>query len=160
MDEPVPVRRYVVGCLLVAVIGLALALLIRPLIFSLAPARGDSVVTVASVNAVAGAPIRRDVLLTRSYDLDGELDAGDGRVQVGLIIGPSRLGGTAVVNAASPVEENCAVAIGADRLVDCEGREWTFDGLPLDSADPPLQRFEVDVTDGSVMADLTRPSQE
>lgn len=160
MDEPVPVRRYVVGCLLVAVIGLALALLIRPLIFSLAPARDDSGVTVAGLSEVSSAPIRRDVLLTRSYGLDGELDAEDGRVQVGLIIGPSRSGGTVVVNAASPVDEDCAVEIGADRLIDCDGRAWTFDGLPLDSAHPPLQRFEVEVTDGSVVVDLTRPLED
>jgi hypothetical protein len=160
MDEPVPIRRAVVGCLLVAVIGLALALLIRPFIFSLAPARDDGAITLASASEVASAPIRRDVLLTQSYGWDGELDAGDGRVQIGLIIGQSSAGEIVVVNAASPVADDCAVDIGADRLVDCDGRAWTFDGLPLDSNDPPLQQFDVEVTDGSVVADLTRSADD
>lgn len=156
MDEPVPIRRAVVGCLLVAVIGLGLALLIRPFIFSLAPPRDDGAVTLASASEVASTPIRRDVLLTRSYGWHGELDAGDGRVQLGLIIGQSSAGEVVVVNAASPVADDCAVDIGADRLVGCDGRAWTFDGLPLDSADPSLQRFASEVIDGSLVADLTR----
>jgi hypothetical protein len=48
MDDPVPIRRAAVGCLVIALGGLALALIIRPAIFSLAPARDDSAVIVAT----------------------------------------------------------------------------------------------------------------
>lgn len=154
-QEPVPVRRYAVGCLLIAVLVLGVILLVRPAIFTLAPPRDDATVVVATAAEAAGGPMRRDVILGRSYGHDGELDAGDGRVQLGLIIGPGAAGGVAVINAASPVADDCPVEIGADRLTDCDGRSWTFDGVPLDSADPPLQRFPATVDDGAVVADLT-----
>jgi hypothetical protein len=60
------------------------------------------------------------------------------------------------VAAASSVAEDCPIEIGADRLVDCEGRAWTYAGLPIDSADPPLQRFPVEVDAGTVLVDFTR----
>jgi hypothetical protein len=155
MDEPVPVRRAVVGCLLLALLGIGVVLLVRPAIFLLAPPRGDDAVTVATGAEAAAGPIRRDVLLSRSYGHDGEQDAGDGRVQLALIVAPSRFGGVAVVSAASPVAVACPVEIQVDRLVDCDGRAWTLEGLAIDAADPPLQRFAVEVVDGAVVADLT-----
>ncbi len=155
VDEPVPVRRYAVGCLLIAVMVVGVILLVRPAIFSLAPPRDDAAVVVATAAQAAAGPMRRDVILSRSYGHDGELDAGDGRVQLGLVIGPGAAGGVAVLNAASPVAANCPVEIGADRLTDCDGRSWSFDGIPLDAADPPLQRFTARVVDASVVADLT-----
>ena len=77
-------------------------------------------------------------------------------MQLAIIVGPSRFGGLAAVAAASPVADDCPVEIGADRLTDCDGRGWTFEGLPLDSADPALARFPVEVVSGSVTVDLTR----
>lgn len=153
--EPVPIRRYAVGCLLIAVLVVAVILLVRPMIFSLAPPRDDSAVIVATAAEAAAGPVRRDVILARSYGHDGELEAGDGRVQLRLLIGPGQAGGVAVLNAVSPAADDCPVEIGADRLTDCGGRAWTLDGVPLDSAHPPLQRFAATVEDGAVVADLT-----
>ena len=156
MDEPVPVRRAVVGCLLLVLLGVGAVLLVRPAIFTLAPPRDDAAVIVATVAQMGARPIARDVVLSRSYGHDGELDAGDGRVQLTLIVAPSAFGGTTVLNAASPVADDCPVEIAVGRLVDCDGRAWTVDGTPLDPDDPPLQRFPVEVAEGSVIADLTR----
>lgn len=156
MDEPVPVRRAVAGCLLIAIAGLAVALLVRPAIFTVAPPRDDSTVALGMLTQVSAGPIRHEVLLARSYGWDGERVADDGRVQLSLVVSPSRFGGVAVVAAASPVADDCPLEVEPDRLVDCEGREWTLEGHPLDPADPPLDRFPVAVESGTVVADLTR----
>lgn len=157
-EEPVPIRRAAVGCLLLAVAGFGIAALVRPLIFSVAPPRDDRVVIVGTLAEVsAEGPIRSVQILARSYGLDGELDAGDGRMQVAVITSATSFGGVAVVNAASPVADDCPVEIGADRLVDCEGRTWTFEGDPIDSADPPLQRFPVEIDNGAIVVDFTQP---
>jgi hypothetical protein len=157
MDEPVPVRRALVGCGALAVIGILAVLLVRPAIFSFADPRDDSVVTMGTLTAATSAgPTRHDVILSRSYGWDGEQDAGDGRVQMSVIVSPVTFGGIAAVAAASPVAEDCPLEIGADRLTDCDGRQWTLDGLPLDATDPPLDRFPVSVEDGAVVVDLTQ----
>jgi hypothetical protein len=155
-DDPVPVRRAVIGCLVIAIVGFGLAALVRPLIFSVAPARDDAVVVVAQAPEIVDGPIRRDVLLARSYGWDGEVDAGDGRVTLPVVVSPLAGGTATAVAAASPVGDDCAVEIAADRLRDCEGRTWTFAGLPIDAADPPLQRFPVEVDAGAVIVDFTR----
>ena len=156
-DEPVPLRRAAVGCLLLAILGLGAAALVRPAIYLLAPPRGDSRVIVGTLTELGAGPIERDQLLGRSHELAGEVDAGDGRVQIGLIVAPAGFGAASVVNAASPLAEDCPVEIGADRLFDCEGRAWTYQGLPIDSADPPLERFAVQIENGAIVADLTEP---
>jgi hypothetical protein len=155
-DEPVPVRRAVVGCLVIALLGFGLAALVRPLIFSVAPPRDDSVVIVAQAPELVDGPILRDVVLSRSYGWDGEVDAGDGRVQLPIVISQLTPGTATAVAATSPVSEACPIEIGADRLVDCGGRTWTYAGLPIDTADPPLQRFPVEIDAGSVFVDFTR----
>ena len=155
-DEPVPVRRALVGCLVIAVVGLGLAALVRPLIFSVAPPRDDSVVIVAQAGELDDGPLRREVLLGESYGWDGEVDAGDGKAVVTIILAPALGGGAVASVAASPVEEDCPVEIGDDRLRDCGGRAWTFDGLPLDPDDPALQRFPAVIDDGAVVVDMTR----
>jgi hypothetical protein len=159
-DEPVPIRRAAIGCLLLAILGLGAAALVRPAIYLLAPPRDDARVIVATLTELGTSPIERDQLLSRSYGHDGETDAGDGRVQVSLVVAPSGFGAATVVNASSPVAEDCPVAIGDDRLVDCDGRTWTFQGLPIDSADPPLERFPVQIEDGAIIADLTETVEE
>lgn len=156
MNEPVPVRRAAVGCLLIAIAGIVVALLVRPAIFTLAPPRDDSVVIVATATELADGPISHEVLLGRSRGWDGERDAGDGRVQLTIIVAPATFGLASAVAAASPVRDGCPVEIGADRLTDCDGRAWTFDGVPLDPTDPPLHRFPVRLDDGAVVVDLTR----
>lgn len=155
MDEPVPVRRVLVGFGLIVVLVVGLMLLVRPAIFSLAPPRDDTVVPVGTQNEVSAATRRIEVVLSDSYGWDGERRAGDGRTQLGVIVGPAATG-IAAVSAASPVADDCPVEITADRLTDCDGRSWTFAGLPIDSGDPPLQRFPITVDDGSVFVDFTR----
>lgn len=156
MDDPVPVRRAAIGCLTIAVLVGALLLLVRPTVFTLAPPRDDRAVVVAAASELELTPIRRDVILSRSRGWAGEIDAGDGRVQLALLVGPSTLGGIAAVNASSPARAGCGVEVAGDRLTDCEGRTWTFEGVPIDAGDPPLQRFPAEVDGGSVVVDLTR----
>ncbi|MBA2633424.1 MAG: hypothetical protein H0U86_10575 [Chloroflexi bacterium] len=161
MDEPVPLRRAAVGCLLVALTVVALALIVRPAIFSLAPPRDDGAVIAATATEVAAGPITRDLVLSRSHGWSGERDAGDGRVQVVAILAPSSsFGSVSAVNAASPGRLDCPVEAVADRLADCDGRAWTFDGFPIDPADPPLERIAVEVVSGSVVLDMTGPVTE
>ena len=155
MDDSVPVRRALIGFALIAVFVVALMALVRPAIFTLAPPRDDASVVVGTLTDVTTGPDRVDVVLTRSYGWAGERDAGDGRVQLAAIVGPTTTG-IAAVNGASPVEEDCEVTIGADRLTDCAGRSWTFGGQPIDPADPPLERFPIRVDAGSVIVDFTR----
>ena len=157
MDEPVPVRRAALGCLLIVVAVVALELIVRPAIFSVAPPRDDSVVTVATTIEVNAGPISRDVILSRSRGWSAERDAGDGRVQVSVILAPSTVGGISAVNAATPGRDDCPVKIGADRLTGCDGRAWTFDGNPIDPADPSLELIAVDLASGSVVLDMTKP---
>jgi hypothetical protein len=155
MDEPLPIRRIVVGFLLIVGFVVLLMALVRPAIFSLAPPRDDSAVAVGTLADVTAGIERREVILSRSYGWAGEVDAGDGRVQLGVLVGPTATG-IAAVNAASPVEADCEVRIGADRLVDCADRAWTFAGLPIDPADPPLERFPIRSEGGTVFVDFTR----
>jgi len=157
MDEAVPIRRAAVGCLLIALTVAAIGLVVRLAILSAAPPRDDTVVTVATAGEVTSGPIRRELLLSRSHGWSGERDAGNGRVQIAVILAPLTVGAIAAVNAASPGRADCPVEIGADRLTDCDGRAWTFDGIPIDSADPPLERIAVEVTSGSVVLDMTGP---
>ena len=156
LDDPPPIRRADIGCLVLAIVGFGFAALVRPLIFSVAPPRDDSVVIVGTLAEASAEPIHRVQLLSRSYGYDGELDAGDGRVEVTVIATATGSGGVTVVNAASPDRDDCPVDLGADRLVDCDGRTWTYEGLPIDSADPPLQRFPATVEDGAIVVDFTR----
>ena len=74
----------------------------------------------------------------------------------GVVESPLAGGTATAVAAASSVSDDCPVEIAADRLRDCEGRTWTFAGLPIDATDPPLQRFPVDVDAGAVIVDFTR----
>jgi hypothetical protein len=155
MDEAIPIRRVLIGFGLIALLVLVVMLLIRPAIFTLAPPRDDTVVAVGTVTDVSASTRLLDVILAGSYGWDGERDAGDGRTQLSVIVGPT-VTGLAAVNAASPVADDCPVEIAADRLTDCDGHSWTFAGLPIDSADPPLQRFPITVDGGSVFVDFTR----
>jgi hypothetical protein len=160
VDDPVPIRRAAVGCLLIALAGLAVALVVRPAIFSFAEPRDDSAVVVATAAEVFDGPVQREVLLTRSYGWAGERDAGGGRVQLSVIVAPGAFVGVTAVAAASTVTDDCAVTIGPDNLTDCQGRAWTFDGVPLELGVPPLQRFPVEVVAGSVTVDMTRTIED
>jgi hypothetical protein len=156
MDEPVPVRRAAIGCLVIALAGLAVALIVRPAIFTFAPERGDAAVVVATATEVLAGPVERDVLLSRSYGWTGEREGGGGRVQLRIIVSPVEFGGVAAVAGTSPGSDGCAVEVGPDGLADCVGRRWSFEGEPADPGDAPLDRFPVMVESGSVTVDLTR----
>jgi hypothetical protein len=160
MDEPVPIRRAAIGCLALALAVAAFGLLIRPAIFSLAPARDDSAITVATALEVASGPIQRDVILARSRGWSGEVAAGDGRVQLSVIVAPAPVSGVTAFNAASPGRDGCPVQIDETRLTDCAGRAWTLEGAPVDPADAPLERIPAVIDAGSVVLDLSRPAGE
>ena len=160
MDEPVPIRRAAVGCLFIALAGLAVALIVRPAIFSFAPPRDDSAVIVATAAEIFDGPVMRDVLLTRSYGWPGERDAGDGRTQLQVIVVPAPFAGVGAIAATSPMTDDCAVEIGEGVLTDCEGRAWTYDGTPLVTGLAPLDRFPAEVVAGSVTVDFTRTIED
>src|SRR5918995_5440482 len=157
MDEPVPIRRAAVGCLLVALAGLAFALVIRPAIFSFAPPRDDTAVVVTSAADVAGGPVTRDVVLSRGYGWPGEQEVESGRVQLRVILAPIRFGAIAALVGTSPGPDGCEVHVEGDHLADCAGRTWTLEGAPIEPGDgPPLARFPSTVSGGSVTVDFTR----
>jgi hypothetical protein len=151
--DPLPLRRYVVaGVLAAAAIG-GLLLLVRPLIFSFAPPLGDANYTVASASAVRSGPAVVEIVLNESHGLPGEVHR-DGRVGLTVVVSAVRPDAFAVVDAWSPTND-CAVTLGADRLVDCAGDAWTFDGIPLDASDPGLLSFPTTVSNGAVVVDFT-----
>lgn len=158
MEEPVPAEvslgRYLVAGLLGTAVIVVLLLLVRPLLFTLAQPLDDTNYAVVASSQVTDGPIVRQLLLNESQGLLGEL-VRDDRTQISVIVAPFTIGGFSVVNAWSPTHD-CALEIGADRLRDCEGDAWTFDGIPLDPEDPPLQSFPTTVTNGAVTVDFTR----
>jgi hypothetical protein len=160
MDEPVPVRRAAVGCLLIALAGLAVALIVRPAIFTFAEPRDDSAVVVATAAEVSDGPVARDVLLTRSYGWPGEREAGGGRTQLSVIVAPAPFAGIAVISAASPAADDCPVEIGDGALTDCEDNAWTYDGTPLLTNLAPLDRFPAEVVAGSITVDFTQTIED
>lgn len=156
MDEPVPVRRALVGCLALAILGVVAVALVRPTIFLFAEPRDDSAVVLGDARIVADGPAARDVVLARPRGWSGEILTDDGHAQLRLLVASSRFGGVAVVAGGSPIRDDCPLAIRADRYVDCDGHAWTHEGDPLDAGDPPLDRFAVTLEDGNVVVDLTR----
>ena len=149
-----PIARYVVAAVVGLVLLVGAMLLVRPLIFSVAPERGDANYAVAAAVDLGSAPVERQLLLTESHGLPGEQPNGQ-RVSLRVVISRPPSGGIAVVNAWSAAA-SCAVELAGDRLRDCRGSTWTFEGVPI-SADRPLQRFPATVNAGAVIADFTRP---
>ena len=156
MDEGVPVRAAVVGCLGLALIGVLVVLLARPTILLFTDPSGDDEVALGPASMTDAGPVAAGVVLGRSYGWDGEADAGQGRTELAVIVAEGQVGGPSTVAAASPLRESCPVEISDDRLVDCDGHAWTFDGFPIDPSDPPLDRFPTSIEDGQVVADFTR----
>ncbi len=158
MEEPIPspvsVGRYLFAALMGTAVLVALLLIARPLLFTMAPPLDDTNYTVVAVSQVTDGPIVRQLLLNESHGWAGEL-VRDERTQISVIIAPLTIGGFSVVGAWSPTND-CPVEIGADRLRDCTGDAWTFDGVPLDATDPSLQAFPTTVNNGAVTVDFTR----
>jgi hypothetical protein len=153
--DPFPVRRYAVAGLLTAAAVGGLLLLVRPFIFSFAPPLTDANYTVASATTIRAAPKLVEIVLNESHDLPGEVHR-DERVGLTVVVSAVGTDAFAVVDAWSPVND-CAVTLGADRLVDCAGDTWTFGGVPIDPADPALLAFPTTVSNGAVVVDFTRP---
>ena len=152
--DPLPVRRGIVAGLLTAAVVGGLLLLVRPVIFSFAPPLTDANYTVASAAAIRNAPALVEIVLNESHGLPGEF-RGDGRVGLTVVVSAVGADAFAVVDAWSPTND-CAVTLAADRLVDCGGDAWTFDGVPLDPADPALLSYPTTVSNGAVVADFMR----
>ncbi|HET8587165.1 MAG TPA: hypothetical protein VFM74_04745 [Candidatus Limnocylindria bacterium] len=149
-----PIARYAVAALLGFVLLVGAMLLVRPLIFSLAPPRDDSSYAVAPQSELANGPIVRELPLNSSHGIPGE--RLEGRVTVVRIVVSSQPGQLiSAVNGWSAVHD-CAVEPAGDRLRDCDGATWTFDGVPID-ASQPLVRFPARAESGAIMVDFTRP---
>ena len=155
--EDVPVGRYVVLALLAMGVLLAITLLVRPFIFGVAgPLRDDGNYTLTSVSVADQGPRLMEIVLNDAHGLPGEV-VRDDRVGYSVVVAPlPGRAGYSVVGAWSPTAE-CALTIDQDRLRDCRGDAWTFDGFPFYSGDPPLTAFPVAVRNGAVIADFTSP---
>jgi hypothetical protein len=151
----VSVARYAAVAVLGFVLLVGAMLLVRPLIFSVAPERGDANYALVAATDLGTVPIERQLLLTESHGLPGEQPNGR-RVSLRVVISRPPAGGIAVVTEWSAAG-SCAVELAGDRLRDCRGSTWTFDGVPI-SADRPLQRFPAHISAGAVIVDFTRPA--
>lgn len=153
-----PVGRYVAVAVVAVAALVGIVLLVRPLIFSFASARDDQNYPVAAVSLVddpTDPPLVVELLLNDPHGLPGEVPEGE-HARLTVIVSPGPGGGFAVVNAWSQ-GNGCAVTIGPDRLVDCEGDTWTWAGIPIDPAGPPLQAFPAVGRNGAVVVDFTQP---
>ena len=153
--DPFPVRRYVVAGLLTAAAVAGLLLLVRPFIFSFAPPLSDANTTVASAATIRNGPKLVEIVLSESHGWPGEVERDDELISLTVVVSATSSDAFAVVDAWSPTND-CALMLGADRLTDCDGDTWTFDGVPIDPADPPLLAFPTTVNSGAVVADFTR----
>ena len=153
---PIPLRRYLVAGLLAAAAVSGVLLLVRPFLFTFAKPLDDTNYTVAAAAEAKNAPMRVSILLNESHGLPGEV-RHDKRVELTVVVSSVGTDAFAVVDAWSPTHD-CAVTLGADRLVDCAGDTWTFDGVPIDPANPSLICFPTTVRSGAVVADFTHPT--
>ncbi len=154
---PVPVTRYVLVALAGVAMLLLVMLLVRPFIFTFSSARDDANYPLVSASEIDNGPQRIEIVLNDSHDLLGEQAQDD---RVGMIVVAAAVPGRegySVVNAWSPAND-CAVSLGADRLVDCEGLTWTYQGFPIDASVRPLQVFPTEVRQGAILVDFTAPT--
>jgi len=150
------VARYVIAAAIAFLLLLGLLLLVRPLIYSVAPPRDDSVYAVATAASVpTSAPIVKELLLNTPHGLLGERRSGEHAV-ITVVVARGLSGLFSVVNAWSPVND-CALTARPDRLVDCRGHAWTLSGDPFAGGDPALQSFPVTNQGGALIVDFTHP---
>ena len=154
-QDPLPVGRSVVAGLLTAAAVGGLLLLVRPFIFSFAPPLTDANYTVASAASIRNGPALVEIVLNESHGLPGEVHREDELVSLSVVVSAVGPDAFTVVDAWSPTND-CALTLGADRLTDCAGDTWTFDGVPINPADPSLIAFPTTVNSGAVIADFTR----
>lgn len=153
---PVPVARYALVVLLGLAAVMLVILLVRPFVLSFADARDDANYALAAASTVDRSPLMTDVLLEQGHGLAGESSEDD---RVRILVAAAALPGSAgysVVNAWSPTND-CELALGTDRLVDCEGDAWTYAGFPIDPEQAMLQAFPNEVRQGAIIVDFTNP---
>jgi hypothetical protein len=144
-----------------SVLGLAallvVILLVRPFIFNLAgPLREDHNYPLLAASDADIGPRSLEIVLNDPHDLPGEV-VRDERVGYTVVVAPlPGRDGYSVVGAWSPTNQ-CALEIVQDRLRDCQGDAWTFEGFPIQAGDPPLTGFPVRVSNGGVLVDFTAP---
>jgi hypothetical protein len=156
-ERPVPVARYAFTALLAVAALVGIMLLVRPFIFSLAPPRDDAAYPVVAASSADAGPRLVEIVLNDAHGLLGEV-VRDDRVGLTVVVAPRPAGdGYTVASAWSPTN-GCALTIGPDRLLDCQGEAWTYGGFPLDAAGPLLQTFPTAERNGAVVVDFTSPS--
>jgi hypothetical protein len=154
--EPVPLGRYAILALLAVGILLGITLLVRPFIFSLADPRDDARYPLLSIGAADAGPQLLEIVLNDSHGFPGEVVRNE-HVGYTVVVAPlPGRGGYSVVGAWSPTGA-CRVEISGDRLRDCGGATWTFEGIPFDPNGPSLVAFPATVRNGAVIADFTAP---
>jgi hypothetical protein len=152
---PVPVTRYALVALLGLGAVLVVVLLVRPFIFTFADARDDANYALLAASELDAGPVVVEVLLEERHGLAGEEPQGD-RIRVRVAAAPLPPGreGYSVVNAWSPTND-CPISLGPDRLVDCAGDAWTYEGFPIEPADPMLPALPYEVRQGAIVVDFT-----
>jgi hypothetical protein len=154
--DEVPVRRYLIAAAVGIAALLAVTLLVRPFVFSLAGPRDDQNYPIISVSEADRGPRSVEIVLNDPHDLPGEV-VRDERVGYTIVVAPlPGRDGYSVVGAWSPTNR-CPIEISQDRLRDCAGDAWTYEGFPIDAGDPPLTTFPVTVRNGAVVVDFTAP---
>ena len=150
------VTRYAVAAAVAFLLLLGLLLLVRPMIYSVAPPRDDSVYAVSTTASVpTSEPLVKQILLNMPHGLLGERRSGEHAV-ITVVVSRGLTGLFSVVNAWSPTS-GCGLTARPDRLVDCRGHEWTLSGQPFASGDRPLQSFPTTNQSGAVIVDFTHP---
>jgi hypothetical protein len=150
------VTRYAVAAGIAFLLLLGLLLLVRPMIYSVAPPRDDSVYAVATAASVpTSGPLVKELLLNAPHGLLGERRSGEHAV-ITVVVSRELSGVFSVLNAWSTTND-CALTARPDRLVDCRGHEWTLAGDPFTSGDAPLQSFAVTNQGGALIVDFTHP---
>ena len=113
------VTRYALAAVVAFLLLLGLLLLVRPLIYSVAPPRDDSVYAVATAASVpSAAPLVKDLLLNASHGLLGERRSGE-HAAITVVIARAQTGLFSVVNAWSPLN---ACARSMSRFTFCCGK--------------------------------------
>lgn len=154
--DPVPVGRYVALSALAIGMLLAVTLLVRPFIFTLADPRDDANYPLLSVSEADEGPRLLEILLNDRHGLPGEV-VRDERTGYRVVVAPlPGREGYSVVGAWSPTND-CPLVIDRDRLRDCNDDTWTFEGFAIDPADPSLTAFPAVARSGAVVADFTVP---
>jgi len=138
-----PIARYAVTALLALAALLGVILLVRPLIFSLAPPLNDANYRLMATGDADAGPQLVPLVLNDSHGLPGERVSGE-RAGVTVVVAPIEgTGRYTVVDAWSPTNE-CPIELGADRLIDWRGRRLDIRRHPDRSGRPSARELPDD----------------